>query len=665
MAYQNVICRRLTPVVPSGNWSLAPLLPRYKLAPELTESSVATELALALWPGESKSAVAESVRAWGGSVLDSGPQSLQVRLAPGAAGRLAALEQVSWIQEPDPIRSFNCETQWVLQSGWSPAIPSPAAGRPVWQHGLRGRNTVIGLADAGIFTDHDQFSDPQFPLFEPGVFSNHRKVVSYRLYRNATFGDISSYHGTGVAGTLAGNDSVSGNSSKNDGMAPDARISFLDVATASGAYVFGDDLTDLLDTIRLGWTSPVRQTSGSWGSDSRLGYYRMMEATLDAVAWKDRNFLLVWAAGNNGGGTYNIGHPACAKSCLTVGASGNSTQSDHVASFSSRGPTRDERIKPELVAPGEFVTSADGPAVTGYLPRNGTSFSAPATSGALALVRQYLAEGWHPAGRPDSSRRFESPSSALMRALAVMSTDQSLVTGPVPNADAGWGRPDLSTILHFPGDSVELVFTDDTVGLATGEYHEYKFTLDSRRQLKVVLAWTDTAAAPEALVAIVNDLDLELIGPDLNGYRGNQFSNGQSRANPADWDQRNVLEVCLLQLPVPGEWTLRVRARNAFTERQPYALVVRANLAGIPGVREPAVEPGLCRFASRSRPARFALAAGSELLVVSSDGRGVARIRPDRERVVELDKGLAAGVYFYRIATPGLPPTAGRIVLAD
>ncbi len=674
LAYQNVVCRRSPAsraALPDG-WTMLPFRPEFKLAPELAGSAGSGELTIALWPGEPKSAVCDSVRAWQGTVLDSGPASLRVRLGPGSARRLAALDGVSWVQEPDPVSSLNREAQWVLQSGWRATAPPPSVGWPVWDHGLRGQNIIIGLADAGILTDHDQFADPQFPLFQPGIFPNHRKIVGYRLYRNASFGDISTFHGTSVAGTLAGNDSVCGNSSKNDGHAPDARIFFLDVATASGAYVFGDDLTDLLDSVRLGYLEPVRQTSGSWGSESRLGFYRMMDATLDAVAWRDKNFLAVWAAGNSGPVSYNIGHPGCAKNCLTVGACGDGVQANYVASFSSRGPTRDNRIKPEFVTPGEKVTSADGPAPSAYLARNGTSLSAPAASAALALVRQYLTEGFYPAGRPDSARRVD-PSSALLRALAVTGTDQDLVADPIPNPDAGWGRLNLSSVLHFAGDSVEIAFVDDSFGLAGGEFHEYRLALESRRQLKVALAWTDTAGSPESEVAIVNDLDLELVAPDQNGYRGNQFSNGQSRANPESWDERNVLEHCLLKSPVAGAWTLRVRARNVFTERQPYALTVRADLAEAPAVAEPAApgpraaaRPAL--FATGSHPARLLLRRNARLIVFAADGRAVSSVTAASDGVVFLnDRGnrLAPGVYCYRILVPGDRPVAGRLLVAD
>jgi hypothetical protein len=104
---------------------------------------------------------------------------------------------------------------------------------------------------------------------------------------------------------------------------------------------------------------------------------------------------------------------------------------DFVAAFSSLGPTLDGRLKPDLMAPGEYVFSAkasptSGPTPPGYCaplssPQTsikaimGTSMAAPTLAGGAVLLRQWLVEGRYPDGMPKpSAAKFSSPSGALV-----------------------------------------------------------------------------------------------------------------------------------------------------------------------------------------------------------------------------------------------------------
>ncbi len=86
-----------------------------------------------------------------------------------------------------------------------------------------------------------------------------------------------------------------------------------------------------------------------------------MFLTLNHNSWQ----LLVSSAGNNGdkhasGPFSTIGAPASCKNIMAVGATVNSDfgPASFVASFSSRGPTSDGRIKPDILAPGYKLDSA-------------------------------------------------------------------------------------------------------------------------------------------------------------------------------------------------------------------------------------------------------------------------------------------------------------------
>lgn len=668
IAYQTVVIRNsnkrspvdLLPQLKNchADW-VGPFLPEYKVSPEVQQASKIEEISFTLWPG---------------AKLPSNLSNLSVH-------QLAEINEVSWIQRRHRFEPFNCDVQWVIQTGWDSLGPigQNRDFRRFWSAGLRGQGMVVGLFDSGINTEHDMFRDPRLPLEAPGIYLNHRKIVAYKLFRTAAFGDPSAvvYHGSAVAGTLAGNDSATGNLSDLDGISPDARIYFLDIATASGQYLLDDDMTEMLDSIRLsrGMPEPIRQVSGSFGSMDNTGYYLLPEATLDAVCWRDKKFLVIWAAGNGAGTQYRIGHPAVAKNCLTVGGSGNGVMSNLVYSLSSAGPTRDLRVKPNVLAPADSIFTVYGAGINTYRVREGTSFAAPAVSGAITILRQYLKEGWYPTGQPDPQRSFPDPSSALMRAFAISAADTNVGEGAIPGNRIGWGRMNLSRIMHLPDDSTAIAFVDETTGLATGEFDEYEVVLNRREPLFITLTWTDTAASPAAAIAIVNDLNLEAISPDGNRYRGNQLSSNQSIPNPTAWDERNVEEVIRIARPLIGVWKIRVYARNVYTSRQPYALVIRGGINGLPPGTTEKSKPSEGTFPptfyqSLSNPGFSFLPVGRNAVmqVWTPDGRLVAKVNSQNQELRwhftnNFGEKLPAGVYIYRIEYGDQNQYSGKFVL--
>jgi len=147
--------------------------------------------------------------------------------------------------------------------------------------------------------------------------------------------------------------------------------------------------------------------------------------TVAADLAAQRGILVVTAAGNSGPGTRTIWTPADGDSVLAVGAEDSL---GGLASFSSRGPTADGRIKPDFTAPGVDICVATGGGAVRRL--NGTSFATPLLAASAALVKQV-----HPTMTPMEMR------AAFRRWAANRSAPDSL---------RGWGRPDVTAAAIFP-----------------------------------------------------------------------------------------------------------------------------------------------------------------------------------------------------------------------
>jgi subtilisin family serine protease len=90
-------------------------------------------------------------------------------------------------------------------------------------------------------------------------------------------------------------------------------------------------------------------------------------------------------------GKLTISDTGCCKSILTVGACRkrippNPSADEQITGFSGAGPTVDGRIKPEIVAVGDNISSTNSNQLNGYCVKSGTSMAAPLVAGAVALL---------------------------------------------------------------------------------------------------------------------------------------------------------------------------------------------------------------------------------------------------------------------------------------
>jgi len=191
------------------------------------------------------------------------------------------------------------------------------------------------------------------------------------------------------------------------------------------------------------------------------------------------------------------------KNVLAVGAVQTTTNPPTIASFSSRGPAKDGRVKPDIVARGRQLNSTLPPSTYGQ--SSGTSMSAPVVSGIAAL----LGEQWQ--------KTFGArPTVAELRAVMLAGTTD--LGNPGPDYTFGYGLIDAKA-------SADLIIGDGgartqiaNVSLTQGGRVQRDVTVTATQNLRVLVSWPDPSIvllgddAFEAK-ALVNDLDVQVVGP--------------------------------------------------------------------------------------------------------------------------------------------------------
>jgi len=587
---------------------------------------------VALAPGTAIAEVADQIAAVGGRVdwiEDSAGPTPQLGFSVdrsrmyGIVGLLERTPTLVWAEPQTPVRLLNSASVWRGQSG----LPQRT---PIFDHGLLGEGQVIGVMDTGIDIDDCRFDDPEAGLpavndaIGISVSPDHRKVMAVDFHWGADWppGPTSwddQGHGTHVAGSAAGDVHGNGTFDGVDGMAPAARLviqdggaSADDCADLPGLGCPVKPLEPVLEQARF---QGARLHTNSWGDEENFlpfGRYTERTADVDRFMWRHKDTLVFFAAGNSGPDPGSIGSPATGKNVVAVGATLHGDfQPPCTAPFSSRGWTRDGRIKPDLVAPGMWVVSA---ATNGVVPapscnnttKSGTSMAAPTAAGFGALVRQYFTDGFYPTGRATPSDAFE-PSAALVKAVLVASAVDLSAMGcadePIPSRDQGWGLIQLDTALAFPGDDHRLVAVDHRDGFSSvGDASvTIEIAVADPGPLKAVLVWTDAPSSSLAALNLVNDLDLTVSGRG-GVYAGNNFVRGVSVPG-GEHDRVNNVEVVLLPEAERGVWTIAVVPHVIPAPEQDFALVVTGALQPVLGPR---------RASGRTEPDESGPTAGPE-----------------------------------------------------
>ena len=587
--------------------------------------------------GESANQLAEALLKVSGvdvSVINARDENPYVRVNVNASSldalvRTATAQEgvawVSWYRQPQLDNAAGIGVIQGNSTATATAGSGPVeAGRtPLWDHNIFGSNQIVAVSDSGVdaneawFTTLDKGAGPvtAFPVPQnpvppaAGTLAPTQKIIGYWVQPGATAYDNNavcttsgtSFHGTHTSGTVVGDAAgtfgattylaatpTAANHELADGMAPNAQLLFLDIGNDTSGCL---SITDLIGTIKQGYAGGARIHSASWGAPS-AGVYSGNDFEADfALASSAEDMIFVVSAGNEGSGATTTGSPGNGKNVITVGALAHAG-SLTVASYSSRGPTADGRRKPDVMAPGSSTVSASGDASTNGTaeapvtkPLSGTSMSAPTIAGNAALLRQYFADGFYPRGTATAADKY-NPSGMAMKAVILNGTNPISATA-FGSGNYGWGRMWLDSNLWFAntltgGDDnrrLRLWERTQAAGLATGQQHEYTVAnVGAGQELRATLTWYDVEAQQGSVLSIVNNLDLEVIGPG-GTYLGNVLTSGVSTTGGTA-DTRNTVEQVRLVAPTAGSYTFRVKGQSIpggsrpNSNRQGYALAV-------------------------------------------------------------------------------------------
>ncbi|KAJ4298123.1 hypothetical protein N0V90_006022 [Kalmusia sp. IMI 367209] len=455
-----------------------------------------------------------------GELIDAGDNQLRVRLPSSSLDHVAKLDYVKSIERTKVIDPRTRIAHDIIHAG----MPVAPAGNV-----LRGEGEVIAVADHGLDLGdvnniHPAFKDANGTTRVRGIL-NATGEKNHPLYDSGG-------HGTHVAACAVG-------AMIDEAMPEDDSYGIYEInAPASRAgLVFqvikpGDHIAPNLNTLFTEVSGDPYQAkihSNSWGTRPFKGEqegYTMGESLLiDRAMQQDEELLVVWAAGNDGAKLtqHELEHPlsltkwkyvrqigaeAAAKNAITVGGTLNCRRFRHsdptycvdgvederdqvrIANDaalwlqSSKGPTRELRLKPDIVAPAAGILSArtrqmpatqqnmskeellqlydevhqgDGKTPTRHFCfLNGTSQAAPQVAGCAAVLRQALKnKPVKPIAHPNGSlikallvngardlvnNRFQAPNVATGNPLV-------FVMPAAPNTAQGFGAVDLQQSL--------------------------------------------------------------------------------------------------------------------------------------------------------------------------------------------------------------------------
>lgn len=415
---------------------------------------------------------------------------------------------------------------------------------------IHGESMTAGVWDVGNFrVTHEAFGS--------------RLIHIDYVFDPAFVFTTSNGHPSHVAGTIIASDQVQNGQARG---------------LAFKANVHGYDSLNDMSEVSLAASNGMLVSNHSYASDGLGGGFASAYATIanafDQIMYNAPYYLSLWAGGNSGGATDKLSNSAMHKNGIAVAATYEvlnyaGPSSVIAASFSSRGPSDDGRIKPDIAAKGYNTFSSRAFSDNAYGVANGTSMATPSVTGSLLLMQQHYVN-IHP---------LKFMRASTLKGLALHTADEAGLN-PGPDITFGWGLINAEKAANVITNNGGVSFLSED-SLATSGLYSRELVASGTEPLIATICWTDlpgtaTTIDNDPTPKLVNDLDLRLTSNGTTYYPWKlDLSNVTGPAIQGDNDRDNIEKVEIPN-PVAGQvYTLQVNHKGILASNgQRFSVIV-------------------------------------------------------------------------------------------